>query len=310
MTCCVAALCDKGKSIVLVSDKMIGTGMIESEPEISKVLWLHRNWRVMLAGDDIAPAFPIVEAAKRDLSKLKTAPTLRQVTDAIYKSYGAERQRQSEAIYLAPRGWTLEEFNSAKASILPESLREELGVKLAARKVEVSLLIAGFDSRGRGHIFSVDDYEERGKPRIQDLPGYHSIGSGSTAAIYFMAYREVSSVMPLRLALYYAVEGKYFGERAGGVGTKTDVLIIRFGKKAFKINEKVLEDNLFTLCSKLEPREIRESHVRVLNNLPSKSLASADKLKLVKEDGEWVIRAEGEAATLTRSSSRKATNPK
>jgi hypothetical protein len=37
MTCCVAALCDKAKSIVLISDKMIGTGMIESEPEITKV---------------------------------------------------------------------------------------------------------------------------------------------------------------------------------------------------------------------------------------------------------------------------------
>jgi hypothetical protein len=65
MTCCVASICDEGKSIVLVSDKMIGTGMIESEPEISKVLWLHKNWRVMLAGDDIAPAFPIVDTAKQ-----------------------------------------------------------------------------------------------------------------------------------------------------------------------------------------------------------------------------------------------------
>jgi len=30
MTVCVAAICDKGKTIILVSDRMIGSGFIES----------------------------------------------------------------------------------------------------------------------------------------------------------------------------------------------------------------------------------------------------------------------------------------
>jgi hypothetical protein len=284
---------------------MIGMGMIESEPEINKVQFLHKNWRVMLAGDDIAPVFPIVAAARRELAKLKAAPTLEQVSDAIYLNYDLERKRQAEAIHLAPRGWTLKDFNSAKASIIPESLREDLSARIASQRVEVSLLVAGFDAKGKGHIFSVDDYEDRGRPRIQDLPGYHSIGSGSSAAMYMMAYREVSSSMPLRLALYYAVEGKYFGERAGGVGTKTDVLIIRSGKPAFKIKETVLEKKLFPLCAKLEPREIRKTHIDILNSLGGRHLDSTEKLRMEKENGEWIIKPEGKPTAFRPSASTK-----
>jgi 20S proteasome alpha/beta subunit len=292
MTCCVASLCDEGKSIVLVSDKMIGTSMIESEPEISKVLWLHKNWRAMIAGDDVAQAFPIVNAAKVALSKIKTAPTLRQVTAAVYEAYCKERTEQSEAMYLTPQGWTIGEFNSSKASIIPEAAREEIAVKIARHTVEVSLLVAGFDTRGKGHIFSVDDFEQRAKPRIQDLPGYHAIGSGSDAAIYMMAYREVSSTMPLRLALYYAVEGKYFGEKAGGVGTKTDVLVMRADRKFFKLKEQVLEDELFPLCAQLEPRAIHKAHIAKLNQLSGSSLSTLPKLRIVKENGDWIIESD------------------
>jgi hypothetical protein len=48
MTCCVAALCDQSKSIILVADKMVGMGMIEGEPDIRKVLFLQKR----LARDD------------------------------------------------------------------------------------------------------------------------------------------------------------------------------------------------------------------------------------------------------------------
>jgi 20S proteasome alpha/beta subunit len=290
MTCCVATLCDEGESIVLVSDRMIGTSMIESEPQINKVIVLHKTWRVMLAGNDIAPALPIIENARAIL--VGTVPSLKEVCDAVYQSYQVERAKLVEAIYLAPRGWTLKDFNSPKASILPESLREEIGTKIAAKKVEVGFIVAGFDDKGRGHIFSIDDYEERGKPRIQDLPGYHAIGSGADAAGYMMAYREVSAKLPLRLALYYAVEGKYFGEQASGVGTKTDVLVMRSGKPSFRVHERTLEDKLFKLCQRLEPRVIRKAHIAVLNSLGVGSTHVAPKLTIKKVRDEWVIEQE------------------
>jgi hypothetical protein len=125
--------------------------------------------------------------------------------------------------------------------------------------------------------------------RIQDLPGFHAIGRGSAAAMYMMAYREVSSVLPLRLALYYAVEGKYFGEQAGGVGTKTDVLVLRWDKKPFKLTTKVIEGKLFKLCMQLEPRVVRKPHVDKLNSLSSPGFSTIPKLTIAKDGSEWVI---------------------
>lgn len=289
MTCCVAAICDKKKSIVLVSDKMIGTQMIESEPEITKVIPIHPNWRIMFAGDDICQVFPIADAARLTLSGRKRAPTLKQVCNAVYECYSEERSRQSEAIHLAPLGWNRNTFNSAKSAILPEALREELLTKIADHRVGITLLVAGFGSTGNAHIFSVDDNEDRGKPRIQDLPGYHAIGSGGEAAMYMMAYREMSAAVPLRLALYYAVEGKYFGEKSGGVGTKTDAWVMRSGLRPFKMSTEALEESLFDLCMRLEPRPIRRQQVDVLNQMKGTALSSVPKLEARKKDDEWIV---------------------
>lgn len=58
-------------------------------------------------------------------------------------------------------------------------------------------------------------------------------------ALYMMTYWEASAKLPLRLMLYYAIEGKYFGEHASGVGLRTGVDILGAGKNALKIKEKV-----------------------------------------------------------------------
>src|SRR5215472_2218978 len=52
---CVAMLCDKSRALILAADKMLGIGYIETEPEITKILDLHKNWKVLFAGDDITP---------------------------------------------------------------------------------------------------------------------------------------------------------------------------------------------------------------------------------------------------------------
>ncbi len=47
MTCCVAALCDDRMAIVMAADKMVGMAGMESEPDISKIFRLHKNWFVL-----------------------------------------------------------------------------------------------------------------------------------------------------------------------------------------------------------------------------------------------------------------------
>jgi len=290
MTCCVSALCDGGKSIILVADRMVGTGMIEGEPDIKKVRQLHKDWRVMIAGNDIAPSFPIIDDAKSKLGK--GSVSVGKAMRTIYDSYCAERNAQAEAVYLAPLGWKMGQFNSPLSSVILPSSRKEIAAKIADYRLDVGLLVAGFDDRGEGHLFTLDDDDNRGRPQRHDIPGYRAIGSGSYGAMYMMAYREVSRSMPLRLVLYHAIEGKYFGERAGGVGIHTDTYIMRAGEPVFRIKEKVVEDYLFKLCEKLKPREFNQPHVDLLNSLPGTSIRRLPKLHRVKEKGDWIIRGE------------------
>jgi hypothetical protein len=268
---------------------MVGVGIIEAEPDISKILQLHMDWWVMLAGNGISPAFDIVDDAKSKLRRKKTV-SVDEAARAVFESYRKKRAEEAEAKHLAPIGWTLQQFNSrASAGIIPDAQRASLAHVIQSHYLEVSLLVAGFDSRGRGHIFTVDDGENRGASQRHDIPGFHSIGSGSYGAIYMMAYRELSPAMPIREALYYVVEGKYFGERAAGVGLRTDLYILRFGKPRVKIKESVVDDKLMKLCGQLEPRRLGREGVDVLNSLHGERMDTVPKLKTRREGRALVI---------------------
>jgi hypothetical protein len=50
MTCCIAAL--SRDAIILVSDKMVGTPVIQGEPQgLLKVARIHKDWWALFAGN-------------------------------------------------------------------------------------------------------------------------------------------------------------------------------------------------------------------------------------------------------------------
>jgi 20S proteasome alpha/beta subunit len=294
MTCCVAALCADRQAIVLAADKMIGMVGMESEPDISKIFRLHKNWWVMLAGNGISPAFDIIDHAKRAFSRKKTVgidEAIRNVSDA----FRAKRIEEAEALHLAPIGWTLRKLNSSASRVLPESIKLNLIYQLQSYSLPISLLIVGFDGRGRGQIFSVEDGDittAKGVPQRHDLPGYYSIGSGSFGALYMMGYRDLSPAVPVRAALYYVAEGKYFGEFASGVGLRTDLYIIRPNEPYVRIVEKAVDKKLMKLCDRLRPRRVDERAVEVLNSFKGKNMGTIPRIKIVGKGEDRKIETE------------------
>jgi len=247
----------------------------------------------MLSGNDIAPAFDIIGRAKAKFA-MKTALNIGDAQRIVAESYREKRAEEAESRYLRPLGWTLAMFNSPSSGAMPNATRTNITYMLQTYSLTVSLLIAGLDASGKGHIFSVDDEDNRGSPRRHDIPGYHAIGSGGFGAEYMMAYRDLSPAMPIREALYYVTEGKYFGELASGVGTKTDLYILRFGRSATRILPKAIEDKLIKLCQKLEPKELGEKGVEILNSLHGKHMDTIPKLQRKKEGKEWAITAKSD----------------
>jgi len=283
MTCCVAALCNKREAIVMASDKMIGMVGMESEPDISKIFRLHRNWWVMLAGNGISPAFDIIDHAKKKFSR-KRKVSIDEAIAMISSAFFKKREEEAEALYLTPLGWTLKKLNSPASQILPESVRLNLIYQLQSYSLPISLLIAGFDGSGRGQIFSVEDGNQtttKGVPQRHDIPGYYSIGSGMFGALYMMGYRELSPSMPVREALYYVAEAKYFGEFASGVGLRTDLYIIRPGQPYVRIVEKAIDKKLMKLCDRLEPRRLDQKAIDVLNGFTGKRMSTIPRIRIV-----------------------------
>jgi len=287
MTVCIAALCDNRKAIILAADKMVGSHAIESEAEIHKVLRLNKDWRVMLAGE-IAPAFDIVDSVKKKLSKGKGF-TVQEVEHAVVESYREKRFAEAASRHLAPRGLTPEAFNSPSSNALPESLKLALDSAIENHHLDLELLVAGFDRHGQGHIFSVNDYDNRGAARRFDIPGFQAIGSGSHGANYMMTYRAVCPPMPIRWALYLVMEGKYFGELASGVGSRTDLYILRHGKPSIQVKEEAVEDKLIKICQEVEPRSLKQKHVDILNSFKGLRFGTINKLKTKRKGQELAI---------------------
>jgi 20S proteasome alpha/beta subunit len=277
MTCCIAAICDDGKNIVLVADKMIGIGFIESEPDINKLLQLHKNWWVLFAGDDVSPVFDIVDYAKREIGDalkkknqhLSEPIDLQLAMDAIRNSYEKKRMEEAESLYLKPIGWDIASFNASAGgqNCLPDF--GEIKAKIADYSFGIELLVAGFSDE-KGYVFALyGSGQEKGLIKRHDVPGFYAIGSGGTGAVYMMYYRDMSSKMTLRETVYYAMEAKLFGEQASGVGERTDMYVATSDGKFIRIDdEKTINGMLVPIFDRLKPRWPTDKDKGILNSIP------------------------------------------
>ena len=185
----------------------------------------------MIAGNGVGPAFDIIDKTTRDLGS--SSHTVDEVEEVMARHY---RERR---------------LDEANALGNPN------------HKLELSLVTAGFDKDGVGHIFTITD---PGIYARHDIPGFHAIGSGSFGAYYMLLWREIDIYMKASMILYYAFEAKIFGESAPGVGVETDMYIFRRGRKLRKVG-KESEKKMEAMWNKLRPRWPRLEQKRRLDNL-------------------------------------------
>lgn len=242
MTVCVAALCERRRALVLVSDKMVGMGLVQTELKIEKVRRLCPDWWIMIAGDDVSFAFDVTDYAKAALAGKSNLEASYVITE-VEKAYRKRREEDAEAVYLSPIGWSLSLFQSEGGLKLHPTLHQELQGKLRNHQLPIELIVAGFDKKGIGHIFSI--HHPGIHKNWSDVPGCYAIGSGKYIAQQMMLYREPSVSMKLPKVLYFAFEAKIFSEESPGVGVDSDIYIAMSGGRYQKIGpktEKVLEN--------------------------------------------------------------------
>jgi 20S proteasome alpha/beta subunit len=270
MTVCVAVLCDEGRAVVLASDKRIGKGYIEEDLQISKLQVIHPHWIMMMSGDDISPLFDLADRARDELPSAKEA-SLEVVTEVLQRNYEMIRMKRAEAEHLKPLGWTTERFTKEGSASLPNY--EVIQSRLREYELSVEILVAGFDRKlsPPAKIFTMLS-AQRGIPIRHDIPGFAAIGSGSAGAEFMLFYKDVGQKLPIRAAVYYALEAKYFGEHASGVGEATDMYVMQFDGTFVRMiqisDEKTIEKKLIPICDRLEPRHPGDDDIKILNSLP------------------------------------------
>jgi 20S proteasome alpha/beta subunit len=267
MTTCVAIICDNGKAIVLVTDKMIGTS--HSEAAIgNKVIPFHQLWKAMFAGSAIEPVYPIVERAGRYLSfndlQVKQ-PSAHDVRTKLREAWAAERGIVAEAQYLGRRSMTLEKLINEGKDKLPPGDFSFLLNQVDAFDFDLTIMVVGFDNDMKPHIFAGGG-ETAGV--FKDYAGSHAIGSGARNAIMMINYREVKPDMSIREAVYYGVEAKFYGESAPGVSGETDVLIFQYGREDIKLADDTVEKVLFEkMAIPNAPRKLTPEQKKLLNGV-------------------------------------------
>lgn len=293
MTCCVSTLADEGRTIILVSDRMVGTAAIAGEPDIRKAIQVHERWWVQFSGT-VPIAVAVIAAIKQALKGTDPGTAL-DVAIEVRKAVAERWAEDSEAAQLIPHGWTNDTFRRESNGKLPDELIREIDQQRSWHEMDLSLLVSGFDKDGDGHIFSISG---SGPSKFicfhHDVPGYWSIGTGSAGALYMMNYKDTSYKMTTREALYYALEGKFFGELGANVGWDTDVYILRPGEETQELDEaakRAVIDKVFPL---LKPHELKQSSkaVKFMNEIPSlaafsivKSYADEEKEAKAKKPG-------------------------
>jgi 20S proteasome alpha/beta subunit len=256
MTVCIAASCEEYQAtpkVVLASDKMLSFGVTSTDR--LKARRFGNNWGIMFAGDDVSFAEQVIYAAVASAQAQDHDLSYHQATQALVKSYQKTRQTQIEQLFLATYGWDIQTFMKLGPEVPTVAHREYLLNEMERFDLGCEFLVAGFHSptSQSADIFQV---QNPGRLVPQSITGYAAIGSGSTAAISYLATREQSGYDRFAETVYNVIAAKRLAERAIGVGRETVVIILERGKKEIDwLNQDAISS--ITKISVEEESEIR-----------------------------------------------------
>ena len=224
MTVCIAAICDKNKTLVLASDSMLtNQGLsIQFEHPTRKMTPLSESCIALTAGDALAHT-ELFNAVLGQVAKLKT-PSVDEMVIRIKTCYKNIRQREIEENVLHPRGFgSFKEFYEAQRVLVPD-IAMSIQNDIERYDYGLQIVVAGI-SDGVAHIYGVFD---PGTSKCFDAIGFHAIGSGLPHAVNTLIARGINQSTPLAEAVVVVYEAKKMAEKAPGVGSNiTDICIMR-----------------------------------------------------------------------------------
>ena len=236
MTICLALVCNEGKSIVAVADRMISVESLslEFEQGTRKIDRIGDRFAALTSGDALAQT-DLIRDASEAISKLQN-PSVRDVATAIEECFIEHRNDLAEKLTLRRVGLDYATFLEHQQDLLPE-LAARLWSEYQSIELEVELLLVGVDESG-AHVYVIAD---PGIAACFDSIGYAAIGSGLPHAEGFLTEADYSPQTSLVKGIWLTYVAKRLSERAPGVGSNfTDILVIH-NNSAFFLDSTTLE---------------------------------------------------------------------
>jgi 20S proteasome alpha/beta subunit len=236
MTICLALVCESGKSLVAVADRMVSVESLslEFEQGARKIEQIGEGFAALTAGDALAHT-DLLDDAREKVSGLHQ-PSVREVAGAVEECFARHRQNLAEKLVLRRIGLDYQSFLEQQQT-LSDVLVMGLSTEYRAVELGVELLVGGVDLSG-AHLYGISD---PGIAECYDSIGYAAIGSGLPHAEGFLTEADYSPQISLNRGIWLAYVAKKRSERAPGVGSRfTDILTIDTAGRISFLNSVVL----------------------------------------------------------------------
>jgi len=222
MTVCIGVLAEQRKSVVLVADRMITTGLlIEFEhPTKNKITELSNNCLALTSGD--ALSFTELFTAVRGATSNKKFTSVEEIVEVIKQFYQQLRKKRVVEQTLLPRGFGSFEDFYQQNNYLPESMFFSIQAEIARFDYHLNIIVGGI-THDHGHLYEIRD---PGTSLLHDSIGFLATGAGFNLATSSLIASGCHENMSLSDALICAVKAKVMSENAPGVGRKTDISVI------------------------------------------------------------------------------------
>ena len=224
MSVCIAAIA-RDSGICVCSDKMVSLfGGAMTGPFMSKGHVLERlpsGWFAFVAGDDVSGAIPVTKQAREMLSD-KDRHGVKEVSEAVAQAFQAEKLKRATDNVLSPYDIDMKTFLSNGVLMFGDSGYAILRDRIEKVRLNMSMLVAGFDVDDEPQIFTVTEPEkDSGYVTFFTQPGFWAIGSGDHNALVRLAIRGQNEFCTIEETVYNVIEAKAAAEFAHGVGDIT-----------------------------------------------------------------------------------------
>ena len=231
MTQLIGAVCENGKKILLLSDRLVSRAGLAFERE-TKGQKIATNAMVLSAGTVHEPE--LIAQAKNDLSGISKPPILK-IAKKLTEKYQEIRLCRISDEVLKAKGFNSIESYYDKQKILHDSVVFDINREIEKYDLGVHILLGGVDRRA--HLYYI---QNPGTYSSFDDIGFFCPGMGKEQAESTFVWYEFASSLSVNEALYIAFEAKKKAETAGDVGKTTDAWLVDKGG-TYEIRRQTIE---------------------------------------------------------------------